>query len=234
MTDASSLDWDDFPPFGAPRPFEPWTGLSIGRPQVDALLADVGTTFEILIQAGSPSRRVTSWTECVLVKQHGATYITADVVYESNGRSGDLGQAEIEIRDGRARLTAWNGRETTGTPYNDEALVLWRVEHEDGHGPFRLGQALRDMNAAMTGDPEVCWHQANMTTALDEDLDQTHSMRAAVACRRDLVRWFPRRARLALAPHGYRVVRLLVAAGSAQIGTTQAIYNPAYATRLDG
>ncbi len=222
-------DWD-FAPL-EPAPFTPWNGIVITRADAERMLAAVGADFEVVGLGDVEGRVLTDWIDTWLIRDADADYVTVVACIEDRGFQ-QIVEREIEIRDGRVRLHSSNGELTSGTPHNDAPILLWRIEDAAGHGPFRPGPGLSAMNLAMTGDAAVCWHQTAMPTPHYEGLDQFRHLHCGTPSLRMLVRWFPRCARKALAAHDYRLVTLLVAPGAAQVGETQALYNPRRALRV--
>lgn len=214
-----------------PAAFTPWKGIVIARTDAERLLAAADADFEVVGLGDVEGRVLTHWLDSWLVREADADFVTVVACIEDHGFH-QIVEREIEIRNGRARLHSYNGQTTSRTPFNELPVVVWRIEDAAGAGPFRSGDALSAMNLAMTGDPDRCWHQTEMPTPHMEDLDQFRHLRCATPSLRWLVRWFPRRARRALAGHGYRLVTLVAAPGSAQTGTTQTLYNPHRAQRV--
>lgn len=114
---------------------------------------------------------------------------------------------------------------------NDQPVTLWRVQTETNRGPFACAYAYDEMDSALL-DAGLGSHINSMPTPLQDGLTEMPGMHCATTSPRQLVRWFPRCTRLALAKLDYHVVRYEVAPGGAQIGPNQAVYDPARARRI--
>lgn len=80
-------------------------------------------------------------------------------------------------------------------------VAVFRVEDEQGRGPFR-SRILSVMNDAMTGNPDADWH-IDMPDSHEAFGEMPAGHVCGTASLRDMVRWFPRRMRRVLGCYGY-------------------------------
>lgn len=116
-------------------------------------------------------------------------------------------------------------------PLSDKPVTLWRVQTENNRGPFACIYAYDAMDEALLDVGMPGYHNA-MPSPDKDGLAERPGLLCAATSPRQLVRWFPKPARRALADLHYLVVRYDVAPGGAQIGATQALFDPAKATRV--
>lgn len=93
-----------------------------------------------------------------------------------------------------------------------QTIRVFRIEDRLGQGPFR-GRVISVMNDAMTGNPEADWHY-DMPSSHDVFGNLPRGHACGTLTLRDLVRWFPRPMRRALAYFGYGLSVYDVPAGS--------------------
>jgi hypothetical protein len=82
-----------------------------------------------------------------------------------------------------------------------QTVRVFRMEDGQGRGPFR-GRIVSLMNDAMTGRPEADWHY-DMPSSYDAFGDMPRGHVCGTLTLRDMVRWFPRPMRRALAYFDY-------------------------------
>lgn len=206
--------------------------MTMSQDQVRETLSEAGGSFDALVLGGVPGRTVVEWGGAWLETSYGQDVLSINLcTSDADGTclSSDL---EIAMRPDGPVIVGINGRNFRGVAPASEPVTLWRIQDASGLGPFKGDQATIEMDAALSGSIADGWHNATMATPWEEGLDWYQEHRCAATSPRDLVRWFPRRARQVLARHGYQVVRLEAPAGTAQKGRTQAVYNPACAKTL--
>lgn len=113
---------------------------------------------------------------------------------------------------------------------SDQPVTLWRVQTENNRGPFACIYAYDAMDEALL-DVGLPGYHNSMPSPERDGLAERPGLLCAATSPRQLVRWFPKPARRALADLHYLVVRYDVAPGGAQIGANQALFDPALATR---
>lgn len=206
------------------------------RTEIEAMLSAHGTDY---VQAafGDPSCiEVLGWRRCDVIREERR--IRVDVVSRIRRRhvgcDEENGCDALEDRDDHrtlvitpdgVRLVAIEHREVDGNPRADRTVRLWRIEDDDGKGPFRSLSMRRRMSLAATDGEDGGWTNAFRLPS-EEGLDQHGHHLCAVADPASLREWFPMPVRRLLGEWGYSLVRLEAEPGAAQIGRTQAVYDP--------
>jgi hypothetical protein len=199
------------------------------RDRVEAMLAERGTTFAKAAFGAPEAVEIVKWMSVTATQHHDGLRIA--VILTVRRRHGeDNHETKSDLRtlllspDG-VRLVENNFRTVPGNPRSDAPTRLWRIEDDDGEGPFRSPNIRRLISLAATDGEDNGW-TSDFATSVEEGLDMHDFHLCATADLRSFRTWFPMPVRRLLADHGYHLVRLLAEPGAAQVGASQAIYDP--------
>lgn len=206
------------------------------RAEVEAMLSAHGTDY-VHAAFGDPiCIEVLGWRRCDVIQseEHVRVDVVSRIRRRHVGCGEDNGCDALEERDDHrtlvitpeeVRLVAIAHQEVDGNPRTNRPVRLWRIEDDDGEGPFRSLSMRRRMSHAATDGEDGGWTNAFRLPS-EEGLDQHGHHLCAVADIASLREWFPMPVRRLLGEWGYSLVRLEAEPGAAQIGRTQAVYDP--------
>lgn len=206
-------------------------GRMIEPSDLERMLADRGLDLPGVAFGDPTAMEIVAWHMCRLIETHDEVRVTMLSVMRRRHVDED-GTAHQESMDSRTlsftpdevRLVEVNHRRVNGNPRRDEPTILWRIEDEEGEGPFRSPFMRRRISLAATDGEDNGWTN-DLPLPCEEGLDMHGQHLCAVADRASLGLWFPTPVRRLLGNHGYSMVRIRADAGAAQVGETQAVYD---------
>jgi hypothetical protein len=198
---------------------------------LERMLTVRGTTFPAVAFGDPSAMEITAWHMCRLIEAEDETRVTVlsvmrrrHVDEDGTTHQESMDSRTISISSDSIRLIEVNHHPVEGNPRRDEPTTLWRIEDEEGEGPFRSPFMRRRISLAATDGEDNGWTN-DLPLPMEEGLDMHGQHLCAIADHASLGIWFPVPVRRLLGDHGYSIVRIQAQAGAAQVGRTQAVYD---------
>lgn len=121
-------------------------------------------------------------------------------------------------------------------------MRVYRIEAEDGSGPFQSTELIEAMDAAMIdagriGPDKTPWHDRLPMPWADgidaAELVGFQTPRTGCASLRQLVTWFPRPCREVLVANGHRMIAFEVPHSAVSSGRRQVVFDAAQAVEIE-